>query len=120
MTKKELLGNPVFQKARPEALLFFVRNYGRDEQETHGVGELYYIQVKGEICFCWGAFVCAITKQELLDNRIFRKGKNDYELSFCSTGAIHTSYQVEVRMDKDGDVYLLDSFIDQDGTRVYL
>lgn len=120
MTKKELLENPVFQKARPEALLFFVRNYGRDEQETHGVGELYYIQEKGSICFRWASFESAMSKQELLDNRMFRKGKGDYELSFCNAGSIHTSFQVEVRMDKDGDIYLLDSFIDQDGTRVYL
>lgn len=120
MTKKELLDNPIFKEAHSDAYMFFCRNYGREEQETWGLGELCQTQVKGEIRFNWSFGWGAMTKEEILNNKIFKKARNDYELSFCSSGTCHISYQVEVVLSADGDIILRDSFIDQDGTRVYL
>lgn len=120
MTKKELLDNPVFQRASPDALLWYVRHRHSNEQEIHGFGEFSQYQEKGEIHFKWEYAIPAFTKQQLLENSRFKRAKADDELVFCTSCSCYVSFQVQVCQDKAGDIFLLDSFIDQDGTRVYL
>lgn len=118
MTKKELLEDLQFSSVGGSYNLFW-QNFDCLSPDNRCIGlfDFATTQVKGEIRFVAGQG--GMTKEKILNHRLFKKAKNDYILAIVFTDHIRLMGNCEVRVRKDGYVILKEFTTDRKGNREY-
>lgn len=118
MTKKELLEDLQFSPVSGSYNLFW-RNFECLSPNNRSVGlfDFATTQVKGEIRFVAG--LGGMTKDQILNHRLFKKVKNDYIIVIEFSDHIRLTGNCEVRVRKDGYITLKEYTTDRYGNREY-